>query len=182
MTGVILHNIACEKLQEAPYAFKIFFLSVLLILQLACHNCGPVSNGRRKHNGAKAITPVAGVGRESLQTFNLAAKIVEPQGINGLFLLYCNRLNTAKRMKQSIILEFGIALKAVHGLQCPNATCSSSTWTFKAFSSPPLRISLWVLWDLCSFSVCFFSPSHCFSKSVPQASSDLQALHKLHSY
>lgn len=81
----------------------------------------------------KAITPVAGVGRKSLQTFNLAAKIVEPQGINGLFLLQFNSPNTAKRMKQSILLESRIALKAVHGLQFPNATCSSSTWTSKAF-------------------------------------------------
>lgn len=82
---------------------------------------------------------------ESLQTFNLAAEIVEPQGINGLFLLQCSSLDTAKRMKHRIILEFGIALKAVHALQCPNATCCSSTWTFKAFSRAALRISLWVL-------------------------------------
>lgn len=99
---------------------------------MAWHNCGPVSNGRRKHNGAKAITPVSGLGRESLPTFNLAARIVEPQGINGLFS-QLNSLNTAKRMKESIIPEFGIALKAVHGLQCPDAICGSSTWTFKAF-------------------------------------------------
>lgn len=95
ITEVSLHNITCEKLQEAPYVFKILFISVLLILEferLAWHNCGPVSNGRRKHNGEKAITPAAGVGRESLQTFDLAAMIVRQQGINGLFLLKCNIL------------------------------------------------------------------------------------------
>lgn len=33
ITEVSLHNITCEKLQEAPYAFKILFISVLLILE-----------------------------------------------------------------------------------------------------------------------------------------------------
>lgn len=33
VTEASLHNIACEKLQEAPYAFKILFLSVLLKLE-----------------------------------------------------------------------------------------------------------------------------------------------------
>lgn len=142
-------------MQEAPYAFKIFFLSVLLVLEFEGDWPGITV-------GLSLITPVSGVGRESL-AFNLAAKIVEPQGINGLFLLQCNSLNTAKKMKRSVFLEFGIALKAVDSLQHPNATWGSSTWTSKAFSRAALRISFWVLWGLWSFSVCFFSP---FSLSV----------------
>ena len=32
MTEISVHNIACGKLQEVPYVFKILLLSILLIL------------------------------------------------------------------------------------------------------------------------------------------------------
>lgn len=76
---ISLHNTACGKLQEAPYVFKIL-LSVLLILDFE-RNWSNMAVGLslmvaadhelRGNNAGKAITPPAGVGRESLDMTNI---------------------------------------------------------------------------------------------------------------
>lgn len=80
VTEISLHNIACEKLQEAPYVFKILLLSVLLIVNFE-RNWSDVAVGLslmtaadqelRGNNAGEAITLPVGVGREGLDAANI---------------------------------------------------------------------------------------------------------------